>query len=96
MGMYQKRKIRAEKKNNNQEEKLTKVVLNWFPGHITIDDDMAFKDYLLMIRKELEIIEKRKKEFDEEKHVIFEMAKRPSTITRLKVLKKVSKRNGSD
>ena len=25
MDMYQKRKIRAEKKNNNQEEKLTKV-----------------------------------------------------------------------
>lgn len=30
MDMYQKRKIRAEKKNNNQEEKLTKVVLNWY------------------------------------------------------------------
>jgi len=29
MDMYQKRKIRAEKKNNNREEKLTKVVLNW-------------------------------------------------------------------
>jgi hypothetical protein len=29
MDMYQKRKIRAEKKNNNQEEKLTKVVPNW-------------------------------------------------------------------
>ncbi len=29
MDMYQKRKIRAEKKNNNQEDKLTKVVLNW-------------------------------------------------------------------
>ena len=27
--MYQKRKIRAEKKNNNQEEKLTKVGINW-------------------------------------------------------------------
>ncbi len=29
MDMYQKRKARSEKKNNNQEEKLTKVVLNW-------------------------------------------------------------------
>ena len=29
MDMYQKRKIRAEKKNNNQEEKLTKGVINW-------------------------------------------------------------------
>ena len=34
MDMYQKRKIRAEKKNNNQEEKLTKVVLSWYPGHM--------------------------------------------------------------
>lgn len=30
MDMYQKRKMRAEKKNNNnQEEKLTKVGINW-------------------------------------------------------------------
>ena len=29
MNMYQKRKIRTEKKNNNQEEKLTKVGINW-------------------------------------------------------------------
>lgn len=28
MDMYQKRKIRAEMKNNNQEEKLTKVGIN--------------------------------------------------------------------
>ncbi len=32
--MYQKRKIRAEMKNNNQEEKLTKVGINWYPGHM--------------------------------------------------------------
>ncbi len=30
MNMYQKRKIRAEKKNNIQEEKLTKVGINWY------------------------------------------------------------------
>ena len=29
MDMYQKRKMRQEKKNNNQEEKLTKVGINW-------------------------------------------------------------------
>ena len=29
MDMYQKRRIRAEKKNSNQEEKLTKVGINW-------------------------------------------------------------------
>lgn len=28
MDMYQKRKVRQEKKNCNQEEKLTKVVIN--------------------------------------------------------------------
>ena len=32
--MYQKRKIRVEMKNNNQEEKLTKVGINWYPGHM--------------------------------------------------------------
>ena len=30
MDMYQKRKIRAEKKKNNQEEKLIKVGINWY------------------------------------------------------------------
>ena len=29
MNMYQKRKIRAEMKNNNQKEKLTKVGISW-------------------------------------------------------------------
>ena len=32
MDMYQKRKIRAEKKNSNQEEQLTKVRINWYVG----------------------------------------------------------------
>lgn len=34
MDMYKKRKMRTEKKNNNQEEKLTKVGINWYPGHM--------------------------------------------------------------
>ena len=29
MDMYQKRKIRAEMKNNSQKEKLTKVGISW-------------------------------------------------------------------
>ncbi len=29
MDMYQKREMRTEKKNNNQEEKLTKIEINW-------------------------------------------------------------------
>ena len=42
MDMYQKRKIRAEKKNNNQEEKLTKVVLKWLITIYTrIDENLG-------------------------------------------------------
>ena len=29
MDMYQKREMRTENKNNNQEEKLTKIEINW-------------------------------------------------------------------
>ena len=29
MDMYQKREMRTEKNNNNQEEKLTKIEINW-------------------------------------------------------------------
>ena len=29
MDMYQKREMRTEKKNNNQEEKLTNPEINW-------------------------------------------------------------------
>ena len=52
MDMYQKRKIRAEKKNNNQEEKLTKVVLNWYPGHMAktrrqITEDLKLVDIVI-------------------------------------------------
>ena len=41
MDMYQKRKMRKEKReNSNQDEKFHKVVLNWYPGHMkkTKDD----------------------------------------------------------
>lgn len=35
MDMYQKRKMRQEKReNSNQDEKFHKVVLNWYPGHM--------------------------------------------------------------
>lgn len=54
MDMYQKRKIRAEKKNNNQEEKLTKVGINWYPGHMfktkkEIKEDIALTDLVVEI-----------------------------------------------
>lgn len=31
MDMYQKRKIRAEKKKNNSQNNSSKLVLSWFP-----------------------------------------------------------------
>ena len=54
MDMYQKRKIRAEKKNNNQEEKLTKVGINWYPGHMAktkkqIQEDLKLIDVVIEI-----------------------------------------------
>ena len=54
MDMYQKRKIRAEMKNNNQEEKLTKVGINWYPGHMAktkrqISEDLNLIDIVVEI-----------------------------------------------
>lgn len=58
MDMYQKRKIRAEKKNNNQEEKLTKVGINWFPGHMAKTRRQIAED-LKMIDVVVEILDAR-------------------------------------
>ena len=58
MDMYQKRKIRAEKKNNNQEEKLTKVVLNWYPGHMAKTKKQIIED-LKLIDIVVEILDAR-------------------------------------
>ena len=58
MDMYQKRKIRAEKKNNNQEEKLTKVVLNWYPGHMA-KTKRLIKENLNLIDIIYEVIDAR-------------------------------------
>ena len=34
MDMYQKRKIRAEKKNNDSQKSFSKVHISWYPGHM--------------------------------------------------------------
>ena len=53
--MYQKRKIRKEKReNSNQNEKFHKVVLNWFPGHMAktrrqITEDLKLVDVIVEI-----------------------------------------------
>ena len=58
MDMYQKRKIRAEMKNNNQDEKLTKVGINWFPGHMAKTRRQIAED-LKMIDVVVEILDAR-------------------------------------
>lgn len=53
--MYQKRKIRKEKReNSNQNEKFHKVVLNWYPGHMAktmkqIEEDLKLVDIVIEI-----------------------------------------------
>lgn len=56
--MYQKRKIRSEMKNNNQEEKLTKVGINWYPGHMAKTKRQIIED-LKLIDVIVEIIDAR-------------------------------------
>lgn len=58
MDMYPKRKIRAEKKNNNQEEKLTKVGINWYPGHMAKTRKQIAED-LKLIDVVIEILDSR-------------------------------------
>ena len=47
MDMYQKRKMRQEKKSNN-EEKLTKVGINWYPGHMAKTKKQIIQDLKLI------------------------------------------------
>lgn len=58
MDMYQKRKMRQEKKNNNQEEKLTKVGINWYPGHM-VKAQNEIKDSLKLIDVVVEVLDAR-------------------------------------
>lgn len=59
MDMYQKRKIRQEKKNNNnQEKKLTKVGINWYPGHMA-KTKREIKEKLNLIDMVYEVIDAR-------------------------------------
>lgn len=54
MDMYQKRKMRAESKNNNQEEKVNKAAINWYPGHMAkarreIEESIKLVDVVIEI-----------------------------------------------
>ena len=52
MDMYQKRKIRAEKKNNDSQKSFSKVPISWFPGHMAktrrqITEDLKIIDIVI-------------------------------------------------
>lgn len=59
MDMYQKRKIRKEKReNSNQNEKFHKVVLNWYPGHMA-KTKRKIKESINLIDIVYEVIDSR-------------------------------------
>ena len=58
MDMYQKRKIRAEKKNNDSQKSLLSVGINWFPGHMAKTRRQITED-LKMIDVVVEILDAR-------------------------------------
>ena len=54
MDMYQKRKIRAEKKNNDSQESFSKVSISWYPGHMAktmkqLETDLKLVDVVVEI-----------------------------------------------
>lgn len=56
--MYQKRKIRAEKKNNDSQKSFSKVPISWFPGHMAKTRRQIAED-LKMIDVVVEILDAR-------------------------------------
>ena len=56
--MYQKRKIRAEKKNNDSQKSLPSMSINWFPGHMAKTRRQITED-LKMIDVVVEILDAR-------------------------------------
>lgn len=54
MDMYQKRKMRAENKKNDNQESFSKVHISWFPGHMAktrkqIGEDLKLVDVIIEI-----------------------------------------------
>ena len=48
MDMYQKRKIRAEKKNNDSQKSFPSVGINWYPGHMAKTKRQIIEDLKLV------------------------------------------------
>ena len=58
MDMYQKRKIRAEKKNNDSQKSFPSVGINWYPGHMA-KTKRNITDIISMVDIVIEVIDAR-------------------------------------
>ena len=58
MDMYQKRKMRQEKKNNDNQESFSKVSISWYPGHMA-KTKRLIKENLNLIDIVFELIDSR-------------------------------------
>lgn len=58
MDMYQKRKIRAEKKNNDSQKSFSKVPISWYPGHMA-KTKREIKEKLPLIDVVYEVVDAR-------------------------------------
>ena len=58
MDMYQKRKIRAEKKKDDSPKSFPSVGINWFPGHM-VKAQNEIKNNLKLIDVVVEILDAR-------------------------------------
>lgn len=58
MDMYKKRKIRAEKKNNDSQKSFSKVPISWYPGHMA-KTKREIKEKLPLIDVVYEVVDAR-------------------------------------
>lgn len=58
MDMYQKRKMRQEKKNNDNQESFSKVSISWYPGHMA-KTKREIKEKLPLIDVVYEVVDAR-------------------------------------
>ncbi len=58
MDMYQKRKMRAEKKNNDCQGSFSKAVISWFPGHMA-KAERYLKEDLKKVDMVVEVLDSR-------------------------------------
>ena len=59
MDMYQKRKIRAEKKKDDSSKSFPSVGINWYPGHMAKTKNEVIGDLMPLIDVVYELVDAR-------------------------------------